>query len=245
VATGVMSQRNSRFDSVSFSAMALVVLLSVVVGFSQTYFVEPLPNLIVKIHAAVFASWILLLIVQTSLIAANRVNVHRRLGLLGFGLSCLVVIFGVLVATENLVRNYPGFNPTDGGVSFRAFHAVTLSDMLMFSVLIYLAFRKRFDPPAHKRLVLIATFAILDAAFDRWPIHVAWWDHQVTPLLCVYPLLLVLMAYDRWTRGRIQPATVGATLFLILIQQVRYALGHTELWQRFALWAYEHGRSFQ
>ena len=245
MATGALRQRNRRLDRVFFSAMAVVVLVSVLVGFSQTYFVAPLPNLIVKIHAAVFSLWILLLIVQTSLISANRVDVHRRLGLFGFGLSCVVVIFGVLVATENLVRNYPGFNPNDGGVSFRAFYAVTLSDMLMFSVLIYFAFRKRLDPPAHKRLVLIATFAILDAAFDRWPIHVTWWDHRVTPLLCIYPLLLLLMAYDRWSRGKIQPATIGATLFLIVVQQGRYALGHTESWQRFALWAYEHGRSFQ
>ena len=89
MATGVLRQRNRRFDSAFFSAMAVVVLVSVLVGFSQTYFVAPLPNLIVKIHAAVFSLWIFLLIVQTSLVATNRVDVHRRLGLFGFGLSCL------------------------------------------------------------------------------------------------------------------------------------------------------------
>lgn len=242
VATVAVRPKNRRLDNIFFSAMAVVVLVSVVVGFSQTYFVAPLPNLIVKIHAAVFALWILLLIIQTSLVAASRVNVHRRFGLLGFGLACLVVIFGVLVATENLVRNYPGFHPNDGGVSFRAFYAITLSDMLMFSVLIYFAFRKRFDPPAHKRLVLIATFAMLDAAFDRWPIRVAWWDDRATPLLCIYPLLLLLMVYDRWSMKRIQPVTIWATLFLIIVQQGRDALGHTQTWQRFALWAYVHGK---
>ena len=243
MATSILRLGNRRFDNLFFSAMALLVLVSVVVGFSQTYFVEPLPNLIVKVHAAVFSLWILLLIIQTSLIGTHQVQVHRRLGLLGFGLSCLVVIFGVLVATENLVRNYPGFHPGDGGVSFRSFYAITLSDMLMFSVLIYFAFRKRFDPPAHKRLVLIATFSLMDAAFDRWPIHVTWWDDRVTPLLCVYPLLLLLMAYDRWSMKRIQPATKWATLFLIIVQQGRDALGHTVIWQRFAMWAYVHGRS--
>ncbi len=242
MATTVLRPRSNRFDNYFFSAMAVVVLASVLVGFSQTYFVAPLPNLIVKIHAAVFSLWILLLIVQTSLVTANRVDVHRRLGLLGFALLCLVVVFGVLVATENLVRNYPA--TTDRQVSMRAFYAITLSDMLMFSVLIYFAFRKRFAPPAHKRLVLIATFALLDAAFDRWPIHVAWWDDRATPLLCVYPLLVLLMAYDCWSMKRIQPATKWATLFLIVVQQGRDALGHTEFWQRFALWAYAHGRVF-
>jgi len=114
----------------------------------------------------------------------------------------------------------------------------------MFSVLIYFAFRKRFEPSSHKRLVLIGTFALLNAAFDRWPIHVAWWDNRVTPLLCVYPLLLLLMVYDRWSMKRTLPATKWATLFLIVVQQGRDALGHTELWQRFALWVYVHSRSF-
>jgi hypothetical protein len=42
-------------------------------------FKAPLPNLLVHIHGAVFSSWILLLIVQTPLVAGGRVDVHRRL----------------------------------------------------------------------------------------------------------------------------------------------------------------------
>ena len=86
MATAVLRPRKIRFDNVFFSAMAVVVLVSVIVGFSQTYFVAPLPNLIVKIHAAVFALWVLLLIAQTSLVAAKRTDVHRRLCLLWFRL---------------------------------------------------------------------------------------------------------------------------------------------------------------
>ena len=61
--TAALRPRNRRFDNVFFLAMAFVILVSVVIGFSQTYFAAPLPNLIVKIHAAVFALWILLLVV--------------------------------------------------------------------------------------------------------------------------------------------------------------------------------------
>jgi hypothetical protein len=59
----------------------------------------------------------------------------------------------------------------------------------MFSIVIYFAFRNRFNPAKHKRLILIATLAILEAACDRWPISVAWWGHRVTLLLWPYPLL--------------------------------------------------------
>ena len=103
-----------------------------------------------------------MLIVQTSLVAAGRVDVHRRLGLLGFGMACLVVVLGLLVATDWQVRH---FAPGEAGMRARAFYTVTISTMLAFSTLIYFAFRNRFNPAAHKRLILIATITLRDAAF--------------------------------------------------------------------------------
>jgi len=64
-------------------------------------FRAPLPNLLVHIHGAVFSLWILLLIAQTSFIARGRVDVHRRMGLFGFGLACLMVILGLMTATDS------------------------------------------------------------------------------------------------------------------------------------------------
>ena len=78
----------------------------------------------------------------------------------------------MLVATDAQVRHAAS---GEERVENRAFYAVALSDMLMFSTLICFAFRDRFNPAVHKRLILIATLAILDAAFDRWPISAAWW----------------------------------------------------------------------
>ena len=71
----------------------MLILAPVFLGFARSYYLAglfkaPLPNLIVHIHGAVFSSWILLLIAQTSLVAAGRVDLHRRLGPLGFALAC-------------------------------------------------------------------------------------------------------------------------------------------------------------
>jgi hypothetical protein len=248
VATAVTRKGNNRFDRLFFSGMAVVILVSVLVGFAPTYYLAgifkapPLPNLLVHIHGAVFSAWILLLIVQIGLVSKGRVDLHRRLGLWGFGLACLVIVFGVLVATENLVRNYGDRN---GSIEFRAFYAVTLSDILMFSILAYFSFRNRFNPVAHKRLILIATLALLDAAYDRWPVPVPWWDDRVTPLLCTYPLLFVLMCYDWWSTGKIQRSTLWSSLFLVVVQQGRDSFGHTATWQSFATWVYAHAHSFQ
>ncbi len=238
-------QRDRRFDKLFFSGMAVVILVSVFVGFAQSYFLAgvfkaPLPNPLIHIHGVVFSCWILLLIVQTSLVAAGRVDVHRRLGLLGFGLSCLMVVLGLLAATDSLGRH---FAPGEAGMRARAFYTVTLTTMLAFSTLIYFAFRNRFNPAAHKRLILIATIAILDAAFQRWHIPVAWWGERAAALICTIPLLLLIMGYDYWSRGKVHRATIWASVFVVALQQVRDPIGNSAPWQAFALWVQIHARS--
>jgi hypothetical protein len=132
MATGVSRrQSDRRFDKLFFSGMAVVILASVFVGFAHSYYLAgvfkaPLPNLLIHIHGVVFSCWILLLIVQTSLVAADRVDLHRRMGLVGFALACLVVILGLLAATDSLGRH---FAPGEAGIRARAFYTVSSSDL--------------------------------------------------------------------------------------------------------------------
>jgi hypothetical protein len=89
MATGIVRYSEGRFEDFFFSSMAVLILITVFLGFARTYYLagvfnaNPLPPLL-HLHGAAFSSWILLLIVQTSLVAAGRVDLHRRLGLLGF-----------------------------------------------------------------------------------------------------------------------------------------------------------------
>jgi hypothetical protein len=232
MATDVISHTSRRFDNLFFPGMAVLVLGIVFLGFARTYYLAgvfkaPLPNLLVHVHGAVFSSWILLLITQTSLVASNRVDVHRRLGLLGFGMALLMVILGLLAATDSLARHF------QAGTAAKVFYVNPVTDMLAYSTLIYCAFRERFNPAAHKRLILIATITLLDAAFVRWPIPVAWWNLDVAQMCC-YPLLLLLMVYDLWSTGKVHRATLWASVFLILTQQVRIPIGRSAIWQSFA-----------
>src|SRR5437868_15348816 len=89
-----------RFDNYFFSGVALLILATVFVGFAHTYYLAgvfraALPSPIIHVHGAIFSCWILLLIAQTSLVSAGRVNVHRRLGLAGFALPCLLGSLGI------------------------------------------------------------------------------------------------------------------------------------------------------
>ena len=66
-----------RFDHIFFSCMAGLILATVFLGFARTYYLAgifhaPLPSLIIHLHGAAFTCWILLLVTQTSLVAAGR-----------------------------------------------------------------------------------------------------------------------------------------------------------------------------
>ena len=222
-----------RYDHFFFSGMALAMLATVFVGFARTYYMAgmfhaPLPSLIVHLHGAVFSCWILLLVTQTSLISAGRVDIHRRLGVAGFLLACLMIVLGVLTATDLLVRggSPPRIDP-------QAFYIVPLTDMVIFAALVFFAFRARFNSAAHKRLILIATIGISIAAIARWPV-----GHR-TPgraALISYIFLLMLVAYDLWSTHKIHRATLWAGAFLIFVQQTRPFIAHTAAWHAFASW---------
>ena len=67
---GVALHINRRFEDLFFSSLAVLILIIVFV-FARTYYLAgmvkaPLPNLLIHLHAAVFSSWILLLITQIS-----------------------------------------------------------------------------------------------------------------------------------------------------------------------------------
>jgi hypothetical protein len=244
MATNVIRHSNRRFENLFFLGMAVLALGAVFLGFARTYYLAgvfnaPLPSLIVHIHGAVFSCWIFLLIVQTSLVAARRVDWHRRLGLVGFGLACSMVILGLLAATDELARHYA---PGPAGVGAKTFYAIPVADILVFTILIYFAFRNRSNPAAHKRLILIATITLLDAAFVRWPVHAAWWKLNVAQMCC-YPLLLLLAGYDLWSTGKVYRVTIWASMLLIVQQQVRVPVGRTVPWQEFATWVQSLARS--
>jgi len=224
-----------RFDHWFFSGMALLILITVFIGFSRTYYLAgvfraPLPSSIIHFHGAAFSLWVLLLVVQTSLISTQRVDIHRRLGIFGFLLACAMVVLGVLAATNSLVR---GFSPP--GLDPATFYVIPITDMVIFSTLIFFAFRNRFDSPAHKRFILIATNALLIAAIARWPF--AFVERKPLPATFLsYVFLLMLVGYDLWSMRKVHLATVWGGVFMVVVQQLRVPFGKTSMWHAFADW---------
>ncbi len=127
-------QRERRF----YTGMAIAFLMIVFVGFAPSYYLKPYfgtpPPLtpLLHFHGLVFSSWIVLLLVQTLLIATNRITLHRRLGIAGGLLAVLMVIVGTVTA---IVRAKIVEVPA-GAPSPLIFLTVPLGDMVVFAILV-------------------------------------------------------------------------------------------------------------
>ena len=126
---------------------------------------SPLPPSVLYIHAIVFPGWVVFFIVQSALIRSHNVRVHRRLGWFGVGLAVAVVVLGARTSASMVrfsIEHKDPFNST-------AFTIVQVMDLACFAVPFALAIYWRKKPELHRRLVLVASCALLDAAFGRFP----------------------------------------------------------------------------
>jgi hypothetical protein len=223
-----------QYDKVFFSGMAILMLAIVFVGFARSYFLAGmfrahLPSFIIHVHGAVFSAWALLFAAQVSLVATGNVAVHRKLGLWAFGLAVAMVVLGLLAATNSLSRNFapPGFGDP------LTFYAIPLFDILAFAGLMFFGYRKRLNPAAHKRLVLLATIALMDAPTGRPP-FAAITNHPFLGGFFMWILIALMMSYDLFALRKIHPATLWGALWLIILGQISVPIGMTAGWHAFA-----------
>ena len=134
VTSAPSSARNS--DRVFFGGMALVILAIVFVGFMRTfylssYFGRPALSTLRVVHGTAFTSWVVLFAIQTSLIAAGRREVHRRLGYAGAVLAAAMVPLGLTLAIRTALEGHAplGLQPLE-------FLIIPVFDMLVFAPLV-------------------------------------------------------------------------------------------------------------
>jgi hypothetical protein len=217
-------------DRVFFSAMPFVMMAMVLYGFARTYFLvgmvaAPLPNKLIHVHGAVFTSWMILLIVQTALVATKKVKLHMTLGLFGFGLAVAMVVLGTTAAVDALRR---GQGPL--GLDAQTFFVIPISGMLLFGTLVFFAYKLRRNTEAHKRLILLATMSLMDAAVGRWQHPAILQRIPPTQDLVILALLLMLVGFDLFNLHRVSKYTWRGALFVIVVHLVRVPLGYTAAW---------------
>jgi hypothetical protein len=218
-----------RTDRVFFGTMSIVILAIVFVGFMRTfylasYFGRPALSPLRVIHGTAFTSWVVLFAVQTTLIAAGRRDVHRKLGYAGAVLAAIMVPLGLVLAIGSARAGHapPGLPPL-------GFLIIPVFDMLVFAPLVAAAVYYRNQAAMHKRLMLIATVSLLGAAMAR----VTGTPGAGGPLVFfgVPDLLLLCGAiYDRRTRGSVHPAYKWGGGLVVGSQVLRLALLGSAFW---------------
>jgi hypothetical protein len=235
----VRSHAVERHDRLFYGGMAAALALTVFAGFAPTYYLRFFGGgpgttftggpftVLVHVHGALFTAWVLLVIVQTALVASHRVAVHRRLGVAGAALAAAMLAVGTLLAIATAARGSapPGMDPL-------AFLVVPLFDMLLFAIFVTAALARRRDKETHKRLMLLAYVSIIVAAVGRLP--------GVLPLgpLAFFGIALLFVAagvlYDLLSRGRVHKAYLWGGALIVLSVPARLLLSQTEAWRTVA-----------
>jgi len=117
-----------------------------------------------------------------------------------------------------------------------SFLTIPLGDMLVFGILVGAAlyFRRRAD--THKRLMLLATIAILPAAVARLPIGFIETGGPLVFFGLSDLFILPLLVFDIITRGRPHRATLLGGALIIISHPLRMVIGGTQAWLTFASW---------
>lgn len=231
--------------------MAALFIVVAVVGFAPRSLAIlsgslPVPRPIVHLHAALMTGWLLLFMTQTSLMARGRPHVHEKLGLTSLALAPAMFVVMATLATTGFLQlvgsaNAAGAAPAPDQLGRTATFVLFIQGRaaLLFGLFYaWAVLARRRAPETHKRMMVMATFVVIDAALGRMT-----WLPGTPPSLFteagydafhLYQLLLIVpaVAYDVVRFGRVHRAyVVGIGLFLLFIVAT-HVLWSAQWWHR-------------
>ncbi len=226
--------------------MAIVCFAVGLIGFGPTYWMPMMRGTlslppILHLHAFFFYGWLLMFMRQTWLASTGEIARHRSLGLAGIALATGMCFVGIAAAVLSM-RHAEALGIGPRG---RAFSIVSITAAALFAALFATAIANVRKPEIHKRLLLVGTASLLQAAVGRWfvlfkapgnlpetggvssppPVFVT-----VMPGLLVDLLIVAGMIHDKRTQGRIHPAYWIGLVCVLSVQLLRAPLSETTAW---------------
>ena len=242
VASRVLPRSDRRF----FTGMALAMAAVTFVGFAPTYYLAglnegPTPVLtpFVHLHGATCTAWMLLLILQTRLIASGRRDLHMRLGVAGVAVAAAVIVTGLFVALNSQRRVHTEAT-ADTLADPYVFLIFPFSSVVLFALFAALGILNRHRADVHKRLMMIATANLIIPALARMVTQavsgmgIVGVPGVVGAVALVNVFLIALAVHDYNTRGRLHPATLWGGALVLLSEPLRFAIGFSAPWQALA-----------
>lgn len=202
--TSTIGRSRPRF----FLWAGMAALAAVLVGFFRTFLLPSWQGsfhgpAVVYVHGAFVLAWILLFLSQAWWIQSGRFPRHRALGalsgLVAPGVVASTMAMGVFAMRRDLQAG-------QGELAMSSLVGAITSPLLFFAlVAAALAYRQR--PDIHKRLMLLATVAILWPAFFRFRHYFPQVPRPEWVFGFLLPQLFVLVAMlaDKLREGRVHP----------------------------------------
>ena len=165
----------------------------------------------VHVHAVSSMGWIGFCVLQSTLVFRNNLGLHRKIGWLGAGLACWMVLVGLTLGYLGLEagRVPPIFTPA-------SLLALNWMNILTFGGLSYAAIHHRKQTEWHRRLMLCGMICLMAPALGRILIMLGVRTH-LNFVLLILAWVLVAMSFDLITRRRVHPAYYwgfGAIIFM-------------------------------
>lgn len=155
------ASRSVRRSRDYYFGISVVILLLSVWGFSDNLFWDvgqpsnSDPKFIV--HGLFCLAWMVMLVVQTSLVRQRNVRLHMKLGLLGMAIAAGVTISTVYV----FVVIWSGWE------NMAPFVKANRILFASYSICVVAAFLNRRRPDWHKRLMIVATLFMMEPILSR------------------------------------------------------------------------------
>ena len=214
----------------------LAVFVIALIGFSRTYYLRTwfdVPPLTARLHlhGFVLTLWLVLFLVQSTLISVGRRSLHRQLGYAGVGLAAAVIVTTYMTAIEaaHLDGSRGGITAAD-----RLYSIIVILALFAAFVVVGTLFRKR--PDIHKRSMLLATMAIVGPAVTRATVLLIGRGIRDSHIIVESVLLLIALVSDWRSRGRPHWVLVCGGLALIVSQVTRRLIGGTAAWEVIGSW---------
>ena len=166
----------------------------------------------------------MLLIVQSGLVRARRVDLHKRLGVAGAGLAVVLVLLGVMVSVYGARHG-----KSADGLGPLAFMIFPFGQTLLFGGFVGVALWKRRQPELHRRLILLGTICLMTPAISRIV-----GQRAVLASFLTLIFVIVAMVHDWKSRHRVHPLYLWGFAILLLAGPGRAAVANTPAWQAFA-----------
>jgi hypothetical protein len=226
-----------------YRGMGIVAILLVIAAFTPGLIHSAARNApltpLVWVHGTVFSAWLLLYLVQTTLIATRRTAVHRRIGAAATLLAAAMLGVGYVTPVAMARRGFDLSGDLNAAADPLRALVLPLGDLVSFGVLVTAALWYRRHREIHARLMLLATVGALMAAplahlIAKFPAL-----HQTPPVILI-PLSALYMAgavHDRIVYGRIHPVSFWGGLSLLAWGPLRaLVIGPSAIWHQFAAW---------